>query len=194
MLFVYFKICLLTFSNRSVRKNWPEAARQWMQKLVPFFSLTNSDLLNKTFSGIRVMEALNLQIIHSIDTRNVDSYFYFENEMKNIMKTMDILVDVTKCLRARYQLHIIYFYHLKKPDNNNIKKLVKLKELALKINDYCTYDTVLHTIQLWECKLPSHAKTQWEDNGNNVNDIFYSDDRIYPFSLQIPKSGKFISK
>lgn len=139
------------------------------------------------------MEALNLQMIRSIDTRNVNSFQYYENEMKKIMRTMKVLVDATKCLQARYQLLMTYFHHLKKVDNKNIEKLIKLKELALKMNDYCTYDILLHTIQLWKCKLPNHAKTQWEDQGRNVYDLFYSDDRIYPFSLEIPKSGQFIS-
>ena len=165
-----------------------------MQKVVQTFTLTNFELLNKTITGIRVMEALNLLIIRSIDTRNVNSFNYFENEMKKLMKIMDVLVDVTKCLQARYQLHITHFHHLKKEDNKNIKKLIKLKKLALKMNDFCTYDTLLHTIKLWKCKLSNHAKTQWRDRGRNVNEIFYSDDRIYPFSLKIPKSGQFISK
>lgn len=140
------------------------------------------------------MESLNLQMIRSIDTRNVNSFKYFENEMKQIMKTMKVLVDATNCLQARYQLHVTHFYHLKKVDNKNIKKLIELKKLALKINDFCTYDILLHTIQLWKCKLPNYAKTQWQEQGRNINDIFYSDDRIYPFSLEIPKSGQFISK
>lgn len=165
-----------------------------MQKVVQTFTLTNFELLNKTITGIRVMEALNLQMIRSIDTRNVNSFKYYEKEMKQIIKKMNVLVDSTNCLQARYQLHVTHCRHLKKVESKNIKKLIELKKLALKMNDYCTYDILLHTIQLWKCKLPNHAKTQWQDQGRNVDDIFYSDDRIYPFSLEIPKSGQFISK
>lgn len=140
------------------------------------------------------METLNLQMIRSIDNSNVNSFNYFENEMKKIVKTMDILVKVTKCLQVRYQLHITHYHHLMKTEDKNIEKLIKLKERALKMNDFCTYDILLHTIQLWECNLSNYDKTQWQDNGRSTNDVFYSDDRIYPFSLQIPKSGQFISK
>lgn len=145
-------------------------------------------------TGLRVMETLNLQMIRSIDTRNVNSFKYFENELKKIVKTMDVLVKVTKCLQVRYQLHIIHSHHLKKTEDKNIEKLIKLKELALKMNDFCTYDILLHTIQLWQCNLSNHEKTQWQDYGRCTNDVFYSDDRIYPFSLKIPKSGQLISK
>lgn len=178
----------------NIRHNIQEMAHMWMNQLETCFSIEVESSFNNMFTGLRVMEALTIQLSLSIADRNLTLFEHYDNEMLKIIKVMRLALKCNKYVVERFELHRIHFELVKKFDMKHLKKLGKLMDKALKSKNYCAYDIIKHSGRSWENKLISdhfwiNQSTCY--NQINLNKFISKTDRIFPFSLPIPKSGNF---
>lgn len=186
------------FSNLllwSIRHRIHEIAQVWMKNLALCFSIEPKSSINNTFTGLRVMEAFTIQLLIADKNRNLDLFQYFNNEMKKIIIMMSLPLKNSKCFVERYELHRIHFDIVKKFKEKRLKELDEILNMALTNKNYCAYDIIKHTQRSWKCELPTNIQDFWINHTSKENEINLSkcsyNDRIFPFSLPIPRSGSF---
>lgn len=179
-----------------VRHKVDEMAQIWQEHLnTMHYKLESRSSLNSTFTGLRIMEALTLQLSFVIEDRNMDLFEYYDEELKGLIKLMNSKSRISNCFSERFELHRIHLKLVKKFDANHFKKLNKLMDQALKKKNNCSYDIIKHNQRSWTCQLPAEAQNFWMKHSTASNRLnlcmMVFPDRIFPYSLPIPKSGNF---
>ena len=180
----------------NIRHGIHEMANVWMEKLKSAFSTGVESSFNSTFTGLRVMEALTIQLSNSITDRNLTLFEHYDKEINLISKVMKSALKCSNCFIERYELHKIHFELVKKFDERHLSRLDKLMDMAIENQNHCAYDIIKHSKRAWKNELRSELHYFWinystQQNQINFNTFSYSNDRIFPFSLVIPKSGNF---
>lgn len=179
----------------SARHGIYEMVQVWTENLLLSFDIDREKSINQTFTGLRVMEALTLQLVYAIDHRDSTLYAYFNGEVKKIEKRLSVAVEVSKCFKERLELHRIHFKLVKKIDRNSLHKLERLKETSIKNQNFTTFTIINHSQGVWRREYPIEIEKFWINHSTDENPINLIDitlpERIFPFSLPLPQSEIF---
>lgn len=179
----------------NVRQKDFMTSRFWMEKLSACFELETKSSMNNVFTGLRVMEALSLQLEFAIEHGNTGlSLDCHKRELKALIKKLGGAIKINSCFVERFALLKLYSELIIKFDGRKVKKLDNLMGMALKNRNYLLFDIIKHTQRSWRNELSSVNQNFWHihnfvDNSVNISDFPFID-RIFPFSLPLAKSGK----
>lgn len=177
-----------------VRHNDQETSLIWKKKFLECYNYEQSSL-NNTFTGLRVMEALTVQLAFDIEGGSMVSLNESENELKDVIKLIKSAVKISNCFFERFELHRIHFAQIMQFKQKRLKQLDKLMNMALKHQSYYAFNLIKHTQRSWRHQLVPWMKNFWLNHSTNDDLLNLSQisiiDRAFPFSLPIPKSGNF---
>jgi hypothetical protein len=167
-----------------------EAAKVWKEKLANCLEIYSHSSITSTFTTVRVVEALTLQLAFVIEEKNMDLMKTVESELKSVKKLLTSS-NGSKFSETRLRLHQIHYEMLKSFNENSLKKLDKLAEEALSNKKYMTLEIIKHTQLLWRGELPSNIENFWNNHSTEKTALeVEAPDRVFPFSLRLPKSEK----
>lgn len=179
----------------SVRHEIYEMTQVWSENFLLSFEIDRNHSVNQTFTGLRVMEALTLQLVHAINDRDSTLFAHFTDEVNKIDKRLSKAVKVSKCFKERFELHRMHFKLVNKFDIKLLKKLDKLKKTAIKSQNFTTFYLLNHMGKVWRGELPAKIEKFWNNHSTKENSLNLQDIslpvRIFPFSLPLPKSENF---
>lgn len=179
----------------SIRHGVFEISQVWLAHLKQFFTMEPHGSLNNVFTGLRVIEALILQLAFAIEDRNIELFTYFDQKLKGLTRIVKIALKVPNCFKERFELQLLHFELVKRFKKKNLKQLKNMKEKAVKNLNYLSLELIKHSERTWKCELTPAIRNFWINHSSKANAISLSQidfpDRIFPYSLPIPKSGSF---
>lgn len=172
-----------------------EASQTWIRNLSTCFSLEPKSSMNNMFTGLRVIEGLSLQLVFAIEGRSAVLTRQHDEELQKVVHAMRLTLKVCSRFEERFELHLTHLSLIKNCESDQLKKLAKLSEKAIKSQDYYACDLIKHNLRSWRSELPPAIKHFWAkhskaDDALELTQITYSD-RVFPYSLPIPTSGNF---
>lgn len=180
----------------SIRHEIHEMAQVWMGNLETCFSIEVESSFNNKFTGLRVMEALTIQMSISIEERNLTLFEHYDTEMQDIIKVMALALKRSDCFVELFELHQIHFELVKKFNEKHLNRLDKLMRVALRSKNYCACDVIKHSKRSWQLELDDGAQNFWirhssKHNQINIDKFISNTERVFPYTLPLSKSGNF---
>lgn len=179
----------------SVRHEIYEMSQIWSENLFESFSGDRENSPNQTFTGLRVMEALVLQLVYAIEDRDSTLFVHFDDEIKKIEKQLKSATEISKYFKERFELHRLHFKVVKKFESKSLRKLERLEKMSVKNQNFNASNLIKHTKKLWKRELPDEIEHFWINHSPEVNSLYLNDfslpERIFPFSLPLPKTVNF---
>lgn len=180
----------------NIRHKIHEMAEVLMINLATCFSIEGENSFNNTFTTLRVLEILTIQLSDSIVDRNMILFEFYDKELQSIIKLKSSASKYSNFFAERLELHRIHFELVKKFDVKHLCKLDKLMEMALKSKNHCAYDIIRHSKSCWKHELRRELYYFWINHSTKTTELNFHklmniDNRIFPYSLPIPKSGNF---
>lgn len=174
----------------NVRHEVYEMAHVWAGKLETCFSIEAESSFNNTFTGLRIMEALTIQLSHALVDRDLTLFEHYDREMQQIIKWMEAATRNCNCFADRFHLQRIHFELVKKFDEKLLSKLDKLMNMAHKNKNHCAYDMIMHHKRAWRNELRTDVHNFWTNHSTigsqiELGKLASTTDRIFPFSLPI---------
>lgn len=177
----------------SVRHSFHGIARIWRQHLADCFSLEPCSSINNTFTGLRLVEALTIQLGFAVEDKNLHLFSHLNKELIDLMKVLESALKITKCFTERFELHKLHHQQVMKFEVKRMKKLDNLLGLSIENQNFYSLDLIQHTKRSWNHLMSSEQENFWIDHSTNERSLslkkaFYFD-RVFPYSLPIPMSG-----
>jgi hypothetical protein len=176
----------------SVRHKIHEMSEMWMNLAITSFSFDPNHSIENTFTGLRIIEALTLQMVISIDDNDMRLVENYKHQMIKFKKSMKLPIKTTKCFQNHFEFQEIHLQLATNQQENFSKVLDKLASKALKNQKFHLYDLIKHNQRHWKCDLTPAMRNFWINHSNDDNELTLShlnnqtSDRIFPFSLRIP--------
>ncbi|XP_055594686.1 adenylate cyclase type 10-like [Uranotaenia lowii] len=201
-----------------VRNGAWETADTWMNKLQAVFVLTPHDSMINVHTSVRLMEGLNLCLVNKIESRSVIAIAKLKTAILKISENIENALQISKCHEAKYRFQKMFYKHITHAKPKNLETMEKISKYAVSRNDLLCGEKVLHNVMHWRCELSPMIDSFWADHcsgGSNVEEVQDSgivrtqttglpenlpydytcftmnDQRVYPFSLPLPKARYF---
>lgn len=178
----FVNLCLWNF-----RHGFDKIAQALKDELL---ALHLSSSINDTFTGLRVMEALTLQLARAIESYDLNLMMKLDDALQRVIKSMASSLKTTKFNTERFKLHRLHFQLVENFDESRFSQLEKLKVKALKNRNFYAVDLITHTLNFWQNKLSENIKNFWLHHSTTDNPLKLSQistvNQIFPFSLSIP--------
>jgi hypothetical protein len=173
----------------NMRHGCVEVAEFWKRKLTNQFEICKENSITGTYTGLRLMETLTLEVAYFIKIKDDAGLLNVEKELNQVAKQVTAGVRNSNLFQERLQLHRLHLKMLKKFDEKKLQKLEKLENSALKNKDYLAMGIIKHTEYMWKSKQRVNIENFWlhhscEGNSLTVNQLCVSD-RVFPFSLPL---------
>ena len=179
----------------TVRHGIREMAEVWFGHLKQCYLIDANSSLNRFYTGIRVFEAMTIEMVYATDVRNVTKFIYFNDELEALIKTMRLALKVCNCFIERFELHELHFNLVKSFQNDGMKDFKRLERNAVENLNFLSLDIIKHTRRSWTCELAPADQNFWINHSTKAKAMYLDgvafSDRIFPYSLPIPKSGSF---
>lgn len=190
----FFANCMLW----NMRHCCVDVAGFWKWKLMDIFEISKNYSVSGTYTGLRLMETLTLEVAYFISIKKDLELQKVERELKNVTKLVSAGVRSSNLFQERLKLHQLHLKMLKTFDEKKIQELKKLETSAIKNKDYLTVEIIKRTGNLWKNDVKSGLVNFWlhhstEGDSLTVDRLCFSS-RVFSFPLPlacmvIPEEG-----
>lgn len=181
----FYANCLLW----NMRHGCHVAAKFWQRKLMKIFEVNKVDSITGTYTGLRLLESLTLEVASFISTRKITELRNVENELKFVSKLVTAGVKNSNLFAERLKLHRLHLKMVKTYNMKNLAKLEKLEESAIKSKDFLALGIIKFTQLAWNKKLSENVRNYWINHSTNHAaisvDQLSASDRVFTFSLPL---------
>ena len=173
----------------NMRHGYHVVAKVWKRKLMETFEISRVDSITGTFTGLRLLESLTLEVAFLISTKNSIELKNVENELKFVSKLVTAGVKDSNLFAERLKLHRLHLKLVKTYKTKNLEKLEKLEESAIKSKDFLALDIIKFTQLAWNKKLGQNVRNYWINHSTTFGGIsvdqLSNSDRVFTFSLPL---------
>lgn len=140
----------------SIRNDMRERSERLMEGLRARFKLSTHSTVNDAFTGIRVLEALTLQYLTAIKTKNTASQSSLHSLIVRYLNILKYYVKLSEqCFHERLHLHELHFEMINGEISANlfVRRLNKLMEKSLTKKNHFVFNYIRCLLKrnLWRC-------------------------------------------
>lgn len=129
------------------RENW-ESGKFWENEFNEFFALLPEDLNVNVLTALRALEGKLLEFIYAIESRSLYMIISLQKRIENLIKGIRSCRTMDSSLRIHFTMLRIYYKQIRKFNEGNISKMIKLLKRA-KAHSFLLYKDILtHNIRV----------------------------------------------
>lgn len=173
----------------NMRHGCYEVATFWKEKLMRQFKVTRINSSVESYTGLRLLEMLTLEVAYFTMAKNDKKVKEVETKFRQVSYQVALGVENSNLFVERFKLHQLHLKMLKKFDGQKLLTLEQLERSALNKMDYFAVDIIKYTGFYWSGKLAPNIENFWKNHSTEETSLTVEQlsacYRVFPFSLPL---------